>query len=162
MCETKDKGMKHYTFTSNPSSILFVCAGNTCRSPMAEVIAKRWLEKNEKRCRVSSAGVEAVPGWFAAEHARTLCSPYLDDHDSKEVTDDLLSDFDLVFTMMPGHFDGLVFKFSHYAHKIYPLALDARPIHDPFGGDLAEYSRVYSILEEHVHKRMDELFFRRL
>lgn len=153
---------RHYTFTSNPSSILFVCAGNTCRSPMAEAIAKKWLEQNGKSCRVSSAGVEAVPGWYAAKHARTLCTPYLDDHVSKEVCDGLLSQFDLIFTMMPGHFDGLLIRFPHEAHKVFPLALDGRPIDDPYGSDLAEYSRVYSILEEHVHRRLDEVFFMKL
>ena len=154
--------MKHYTFFSDPESILFVCAGNTCRSPMAEAIAKKWLSENEKTCRISSAGVEAVPGWFAAQNAQELCSPYLDEHESKEVTDELLSRSELVFVMMPGQFHALISIFPRHAHKIFPLALDACPIDDPFGGDLAEYSRVYSILEEHVHKRMDELFFMRL
>ncbi len=153
--------MKHYTFYTNPSGILFVCAGNTCRSPMAEVIAKKWLEQNGKTCRIGSAGVEAVPGWFAASNAVELCSPYLDEHESKEVTDELLSQYDLVFTMMPGHFYALVAKFPQHGN-IFPLALDASPIDDPFGGDLAEYSRVYSILETHVHKRMNEVFFGRL
>lgn len=153
--------MKHYTFFSNPTSVLFVCAGNTCRSPMAEAIAKKWLDKNGKTCFVSSAGVEAVPGWFAAQNAQELCSPYLDEHESKEVTDELLSRFELVFVMMPGHFHGLISIFPRHAHKFFPLALDARPIDDPFGGDLAEYSRVYSILENHVHFRMEEVFLGR-
>jgi protein-tyrosine-phosphatase len=125
---------------------------------MAEAIAKRWLERNEMKCRISSAGAEAMSGRFAAKHARALCTPHLDDHVSKQVTADLLSVFDLVFTMMPGHFRGLLVQFPSHAHKVFPLALDGRPIDDPFGGDEAEYSRVYSILEEHVHRRMDEVF----
>lgn len=156
------KQPKHYTFLFEPTSILFVCTGNTCRSPMAEAIAKKWLEANGKQCLISSAGVETIPGWPAADHAIALGSPYLDNHQTQIVSSDLLARFDVVFTMTPGHFHGLIRLFPSHAGSIYPLALDGSPIDDPYGGEVAEYARVYSILEEHVRTRMNELFFQRL
>ncbi len=129
---------------------------------MAEAIAKKWADQNEKSCLVASAGMEAVNGWYAAEHARAICSPYLDNHISKEVTEGLLSQFDVVFTMMPGHMHGILVRYPRQADKVFPLALDGSPIDDPYGGNLDEYERVFSILQTHVHKRMNELFFGRI
>ena len=153
---------KHYTFMNNPRRILFVCGENTCRSPMAETIAKKWIEENyklENEIIVKSAGVETIPGWFAASHAVTICSPYLDEHASQQVSEKLLGDSDIVFCVSPGYFEGLIRAFGGQAHKIFPLALDGSPVDDPFGRDISEYIRVYQLLETHVHQRMREVYF---
>lgn len=125
---------------------------------MAEAAAKKWLKENDVRAHVQSAGTEAIPGWFAAQNAVAICTPYLDDHEAQQVTEDLLRRSDVVFCLTTGHVQHLTTIFPTHAAKVYPLALDGTSIEDPFGRNLAEYVRVQALIESHVHRRMRELF----
>lgn len=126
---------------------------------MAEAIAKKWLEQHNKtNVSVQSAGIEAVPGWFAAQHAVTVCNPYLDDHEAQNVSEKILQNADVVFTMGLTHMNYLIGTYPQEAGKVFPLALNGTPVEDPFGRDLAEYVRIHAVIESYVHQRMRELF----
>lgn len=86
-------------------TILFVCTGNTCRSSMAEALAKRFAEKRLTepiRVRILSAGTGALDGEPASNHAKNVMSELgidLSVHQTRRLTEDLINKADYIFTM---------------------------------------------------------------
>ncbi|MBR2743667.1 MAG: low molecular weight protein arginine phosphatase [Clostridia bacterium] len=122
-------------------NILFVCTGNTCRSPMAEVMMIELLkEKGIKGVEVSSAGT-AVSFQSGASYnsIMTMAKRNIDlsSHTSRMITDGMLASADAVYTMTRSQSEFLKRMFPEYSNKVRPLA--PRDISDPFGGDLDEY-----------------------
>lgn len=121
--------------------LLFVCTGNTCRSPMAEGIynakaVARSLEPAE------SAGIFAVPGDPVTPNAVAAAMAYgadISEHHARPVTEALLASCDAVFCMTPSHLATLAARFPGYAAKC--RLLDEHGIPDPYGGDLDCYRR---------------------
>lgn len=136
--------------------LLFVCTGNTCRSPMAEGIY------NAKAVPLGltaaeSAGILAIPGDPATPHAITAAAGYGADisaHRARPVTAELLASCDLVLCMTPSHLTALRAQFPDYASK-YRL-LDAHSIPDPYGGDLACYRRTAAAIDAAIAPYLKE------
>ena len=123
--------------------LLFVCTGNTCRSPMAEALAAR--ENENWICR--SAGLFAHEGAPMAENARLALAKYgVTDfsHAAVPITRTLFDEADRVIGMTPDHALYLKQLFGS-PEKILSLPV---PVGDPYGGSEAEYDRAAaSILE---------------
>src|SRR5579863_9390616 len=124
---------------------LFVCTGNTCRSPMAEGIFRKLLSERlscpedelvDRGFMVASAGVAAAPGNPASpEGVEILVDRGVDlrGHESQPVTAQLLSQADQIFTMTGSHRDFLVREFPETASRVRLLARDGSDIIDPIG-----------------------------
>ncbi len=138
--------------------ILFVCTGNTCRSPMAEGILRDRI-KNDK-IKIDSAGIFADKGSPVSQNAlRALGERGIDlsGHRSKSMTDLDLDAFDLILTMTKSHKAWILQNFKHLEHKVFTLKeynsqKSAADILDPFGGDLREYRRCAKEIEENMDK----------
>jgi protein-tyrosine-phosphatase len=141
---------------TQPKHILFVCTGNTCRSPMAEVLLRQALEDRGLDIRVSSAGTGAWDGSPASEGAYLVALEHgldLSAHTARTLTPELVDDADLILTMS-GHHRTRVAELGG-ADKVRVLGQyagrEARPdVSDPFGGDLASYRATFEELEELV------------
>lgn len=146
-------------------SVLFVCTGNTCRSPMAEALLRQlWKQAGGgEELEVLSAGTSSVPGLDASQHAVTaLRSKGLDltGHRSRSVDAQLLAGVDLVLTMTERHREHLLALAPGTAGKVFTLgeyAGDRRDVSDPFGGSLAEYEATVKDLEHLLQAAVDRI-----
>lgn len=154
-----------------PFRLLFVCTGNTCRSPLAEALARRaLLEREIGQVEVLSAGVGAANGVPASEGALRGARRHgleLDPHRSRPLTAELVDEADLVLTMSLHHLErvrglgggekaSLISSFA--AGNDDPEA--GPPIPDPIGGGDAEYEETIETLEtlvEAVIRRLEPI-----
>jgi protein-tyrosine phosphatase len=131
--------------------VLFVCTGNTCRSPMAEALCKKLLadrhackpeELGQRGFLVYSAGLAAMMGMEASPEAVTVVRDLggdLSGHHSQPLTADLLAQADHLFTMTQSHLRTLLAFCPEGATQPRLLASDGSDIADPIGGEPEVY-----------------------
>jgi len=121
--------------------ILFVCTGNTCRSPMAQAL---W-QRSHPGDAVQSAGLAASPGQPAAAHSRTLF-PELGEHSSQQLSAALVQWADHIYCMTGSHRRHLLEGHPRAADKTLLVRPDG-DIQDPYGGSLEDYRACVRDLE---------------
>ncbi|MEM7232633.1 MAG: L-threonylcarbamoyladenylate synthase [Planctomycetota bacterium] len=141
-------------------TLLFVCTGNTCRSPMAaelfrkhlaEKIGKGVEELPELGFRIESAGIFATWGSRASEGAKNAMKERgcdLDTHISQPLTRELLGEADRVFALTQSHLDNLVGLEPGVRPRAQLLA--ERSIPDPIGGPDQVYRECADVIEDAV------------
>ena len=133
--------------TTGQPSVLFVCTGNICRSPMAEALFQRLVPKDRERStwHIQSVGTRALPGMPASPNAQTVMKTRgldIQEHRSHPVNRDLLERFNLILTMEADHKEALQVEFPELADRIYMLSEmvgEKKDIEDPIGSHLEAY-----------------------
>ncbi len=143
--------------------LVFACAGNTCRSPLAEVLAKRRIaEKRLSWLRTSSAGLYAHSGAPASMGALRIAEEQemdLSRHRSDAARSCLDDPPDLFVAMTAEQRRALLGLGvpAHRAHRLLDLAGEGGDIADPFGGSLERYRRCLDELGPPVARLVDRI-----
>src|SRR5690348_8008999 len=103
--------------------ILFVCTGNTCRSPMAEAMLRSIAKQEGLQLRVQSAGVSAVNGLPMAEHSLRILKDkgIVENFTSNPIIEEAVEQHDLIFTMTMAHQRIVIQKYPQAVDKIFSL-----------------------------------------
>lgn len=151
--------------------ILFVCTGNTCRSPLAEGLFRKRLAERlkcpeeelfDRGFVVASAGLSAAPGMPASPESVTVASRLevdLRGHESQTLTERLLEQADRVFTMTRGHRESILSARPDLSDRVELLSRDRRDIADPIGGTMSDYDRCAQDIERHIRAILEDLSF---
>jgi protein-tyrosine-phosphatase len=137
-------------------NVLFVCTGNTCRSPMAEALFRE-LVRERADYQVASAGVAAAPGMPASKHTTALLTERgldLSGFQSRLLDREALEQATHVFAMSSHHMAAIADEFPEQVDKIYLVSefaaeddLRGKDVSDPFGQGRSAYEETLRDLE---------------
>lgn len=151
------------------TDILFVCTGNTCRSPMAEAIARAMLADRPHvdpsalpghGYRVKSAGTAAYPGGSSTPEAEEAVRRYgasLEEHVSQPLTTTLVEEADHIFAMTAGHKATIEKWMPECTSKVRLLDPDGHDVEDPIGGSRDTYAAIAALIHRHLQRSLADL-----
>ena len=149
--------------------IIFVCTGNTCRSPLAEHLLKRRLadrlgcsveELPAKGYWILSAGVAAFGGGPASAHAIAVAQEFgadLSSHRSRLVHPGLLREADLLYALAQSHQQAIQEILPDLPRPVELLAGAEGDIPDPYGGSIDDYRQCAQSIARHIDRILSEI-----
>jgi tRNA threonylcarbamoyl adenosine modification protein (Sua5/YciO/YrdC/YwlC family) len=156
-------------FRTAARNVLFICTGNTCRSPLAVALARRAaaaeLGVSEERVLAhgldfGSAGAAAGDGFPASGNSIAVAAEIgldLREHRTRQLDRELLTAADHVYCLGPSHLVAAQSLAPEHADRIELLDPDGGAIPDPFGGDLETYRRTREVIGRAVERRVRAL-----
>ena len=155
----------HSGFERPPRRLLFVCTGNTCRSPTAEALARAEARRRGLEVACRSAGVAASGGGASAGAVRAAEKAGLDlsEHTSKQLDPGLVEWADLVLCMGESHRWQVADRGGEEKARLVTEFLRGddprrgRPVLDPVGGGEEVYEKTLEVLRSSVAGLMDAI-----
>ena len=149
--------------------IVIVCTGNTCRSPMAEMLLKNKMatandipidQLVQHGIHICSAGIAANNGSPAADQAINVLGKQdldLTCHSSQPLNYVLANSADLILTLSHSHQQAIVNEWPEFADKTSLLAHDGSSVSDPIGGSYEIYQQCATQIDTHLDKQRSRI-----
>ncbi|GAV24180.1 protein-tyrosine-phosphatase [Carboxydothermus islandicus] len=144
-------------------NVLFVCTGNTCRSPMAQYLFNKIVAEKGLPHEALSVGLFAFDGDPASENAVIAMREEgidLSPHKATRIFAEITQQADLILTMGKGHKEALLQLYPDLENKVYTLKEyvgEEGDVADPFGGDIEVYRQTAQELKELIQKLIARL-----
>lgn len=138
-------------------NIVFVCTGNTCRSPMAMGIFNALANSMNLPHHAVSRGIAAFPT-PATENAVAAAKIYgadLSGHIACQIDEETMKNAGRVYGLTRRHVEVLVSAFPQYKHKIFPISDEDIP--DPYGGSFEQYEETAYRIKDAVSEIIEIL-----
>lgn len=138
--------------------IIFICTGNTCRSPMAEGLFRAHGGEEQTGLAAASAGLFTQDGLPASENAVAAAKELGADisaHRSRMLTPEMAKNARYLVCMTGSLYDRLCEMYPDCADKVFTLT--QRDVSDPFGGDLETYRRAAVEIDAGVRSIIERL-----
>ena len=138
--------------------IIFICTGNTCRSPMAEGLFRAHGGEAKTGLAVASAGLFTQDGLPASDNAVAAAAELDADisaHRTRMLTHEIAQSARYLVCMTGAHYDRVCELFPDCADKVFTLT--QRDVSDPFGGDLETYRRAAAEIDAGVRSIIERL-----
>lgn len=154
--------------------IIFVCTGNTCRSPMAEALMRQRIanrlqcsihDLEDRNVMIMSAGIAASSGGRASPESVQLMQERGIDinlHESQPLSERLVRFADLIVTMTRGHREAIIQQWPDAADRTKLLCRDQTDVSDPIGGPIDRYRRCADQIDAQLGAWADEIDFESL
>ena len=149
--------------------ILFVCSGNTCRSPMAEALCEKLLAERlgcpiddleNHGYLILSAGISAAQDDSASPMAKEVMANYglcLDDHRSQPLTETLLRFADQIYVLARNHREAILSFWPRVDMRLQVLRPDGGDVADPIGGNYDVYKLCANEIENAIAARIEAI-----
>lgn len=137
------------------NSILVVCVGNICRSPMAEALLKELCGKQGRVVSIASAGISALVGHKADDCAVSLMNEVnidIQKHRAQQLTNALIAEYDLILVMEHGHIEAINAMAPQSRGRVHLLGkwCENEEIADPYRQSDAHFKAALSAIERGV------------
>ncbi len=149
--------------------VLFVCTGNTCRSPMAEIMARKMIADRlgcdlndvaDRGVMVMSAGISAMNGGRPSLESVDVMAKMglnLSDHESQPLTSQLVRHADIIWTMTRSHRQAIVSQWPDAASRTAVLCPNQDDVTDPIGGPVEFYEQCAAQIRDALATRVAKL-----